>query len=72
MGELQNFGFTNHEDFTASKSAIEEKIQHYHGIVIRSRFKIDKTFHKTMFESVKLLKTLKPFETSKRFQCFKT
>jgi D-3-phosphoglycerate dehydrogenase len=44
MEELQNFGFTNHEDFTASKSAIEEKIQHYHGIVIRSRFKIDKSF----------------------------
>jgi D-3-phosphoglycerate dehydrogenase / 2-oxoglutarate reductase len=42
--QLQQLGFTNHEDFTSSKLEIEEKIQDYQGIVIRSRFKIDKTF----------------------------
>ena len=44
MRQLQEAGFENHEDFTSSKEAIEAKIQEYHGIVIRSRFKIDKTF----------------------------
>jgi phosphoglycerate dehydrogenase-like enzyme/predicted enzyme related to lactoylglutathione lyase len=44
MEELQQSGFTNHEDFISSKVEIEEKIQDYHGIVIRSRFKIDQTF----------------------------
>ncbi|KQB36981.1 D-isomer specific 2-hydroxyacid dehydrogenase, NAD-binding [Flavobacterium daejeonense] len=44
MQQLQEAGFENHEDFTSSKEAIEAKIQEYHGIVIRSRFKIDKTF----------------------------
>jgi D-3-phosphoglycerate dehydrogenase len=42
--QLQQAGFTNHEDFTSSKAEIEAKIQDYQGIVIRSRFKIDKTF----------------------------
>lgn len=42
--QLQKLGFTNHEDFTSSKSEIEEKIQDYQGIVIRSRFKIDQKF----------------------------
>ncbi|MFA9191955.1 2-hydroxyacid dehydrogenase [Flavobacterium sp. FZUC8N2.13] len=44
MQQLQELGFENHEDFTSSKETIESKIQDYHGIVIRSRFKIDKTF----------------------------
>ncbi|MFA9187418.1 2-hydroxyacid dehydrogenase [Flavobacterium sp. FBOR7N2.3] len=44
MQQLQELGFENHEDFTSSKEIIESKIQDYHGIVIRSRFKIDKTF----------------------------
>jgi D-3-phosphoglycerate dehydrogenase len=43
-GQLQTLGFTNHEDFTSSKEEIEAKIQDYQGIVIRSRFKIDKEF----------------------------
>lgn len=43
-GQLQKLGFTNQEDFTSSKEEIEAKIQDYHGIVIRSRFKIDKEF----------------------------
>jgi D-3-phosphoglycerate dehydrogenase / 2-oxoglutarate reductase len=42
--QLQEAGFINHEDFTSSKAEIEAKIQDYQGIVIRSRFKIDKTF----------------------------
>ncbi len=44
LSQLQEAGFINHEDFTSSKEEIEAKIQEYHGIVIRSRFKIDKTF----------------------------
>jgi D-3-phosphoglycerate dehydrogenase len=44
MEQLQKAGFINHEDFTSSKQEIEAKIQDYQGIVIRSRFKIDKQF----------------------------
>jgi D-3-phosphoglycerate dehydrogenase len=42
--QLENAGFQNFEDFSSSKEEIEAKISNYHGIVIRSRFKIDKTF----------------------------
>ncbi|MEM8521171.1 D-3-phosphoglycerate dehydrogenase [Flavobacterium sp. PL12] len=42
--QLQNAGFINHSDFTSSKEEIEAKILDYQGIVIRSRFKIDKIF----------------------------
>jgi len=42
--QLNQLGFTNHEDYSSSKKAIEMKISNYDGIVIRSRFKIDKTF----------------------------
>ncbi|TGD57548.1 2-hydroxyacid dehydrogenase [Flavobacterium humi] len=42
--QLQEAGFSNYEDFTSPKEAIEAKINDYQGIVIRSRFKIDKTF----------------------------
>ncbi|MFB0909691.1 MAG: 2-hydroxyacid dehydrogenase [Flavobacterium sp.] len=44
MRQLQELGFENHEDFISSKEQIEAKIESYHGIVIRSRFKIDKFF----------------------------
>jgi D-3-phosphoglycerate dehydrogenase len=44
MAQLQEAGFINHEDFTSSKEEVEAKIHEYQGIVIRSRFKIDKTF----------------------------
>jgi D-3-phosphoglycerate dehydrogenase / 2-oxoglutarate reductase len=44
MEQLQAAGFTNHEDYKSSKEEIEAKIQDYQGVVIRSRFKIDKTF----------------------------
>lgn len=42
--QLEQSGFQNEADFTSSKAEIESKIHHYHGIVIRSRFKIDKAF----------------------------
>ena len=42
--QLEQAGFQNEADFTSSKSEIESKIHNYQGIVIRSRFQIDKTF----------------------------
>jgi D-3-phosphoglycerate dehydrogenase len=42
--QLEKAGFQNEADFTSSKTEIEAKIQDYHGVVIRSRFKIDKAF----------------------------
>jgi D-3-phosphoglycerate dehydrogenase len=42
--QLKELGFQNEEDFTSTKEEIESKIHKYHGIVIRSRFKIDKAF----------------------------
>ncbi|WP_066223327.1 2-hydroxyacid dehydrogenase [Formosa haliotis] len=42
--QLSDLGFTNHDDFTSSKSEIEAKIHQYQGIIIRSRFTIDKQF----------------------------
>jgi D-3-phosphoglycerate dehydrogenase len=42
--QLKKAGFINEADFTSTKEEIENKIENYHGIVIRSRFKIDKTF----------------------------
>lgn len=44
LEQLQQIGFVNHEDFTSTKDEIESKIHEYHGIVIRSRFKIDRKF----------------------------
>jgi D-3-phosphoglycerate dehydrogenase / 2-oxoglutarate reductase len=42
--QLEQAGFQNEADFTSSKTEIEAKIHNYQGVVIRSRFKIDKTF----------------------------
>lgn len=42
--QLQQAGFQNEADYTSSKQDVEAKIENYHGIVIRSRFKLDKTF----------------------------
>ncbi|MCL9803951.1 2-hydroxyacid dehydrogenase [Flavobacterium amniphilum] len=42
--QLQEAGFQNIEDFVSSKEEVEAKIENYNGIVIRSRFKIDKQF----------------------------
>jgi D-3-phosphoglycerate dehydrogenase len=44
MKQLEDIGFQNETDFSSSKEEIEAKIQNYHGIVIRSRFNIDKPF----------------------------
>ncbi|MFI1744562.1 2-hydroxyacid dehydrogenase [Thalassobellus sediminis] len=44
INQLNDLGFTNHEDYTSSKEHIEAKIQDYDGIVLRSRFTIDKQF----------------------------
>jgi len=42
--QLEQAGFTNIADYTSSKEEVEARIAGYHGIVIRSRFKIDQTF----------------------------
>ena len=42
--QLNDLGFSNHEDYNSSKSDIEVKISDYDGIIIRSRFSIDKPF----------------------------
>ena len=44
LHQLNELGFTNDEDYTSSKSEIENKIHNYDGIVLRSRFSIDKQF----------------------------
>lgn len=44
INQLNDLGFTNHEDYTATKDEIEAKIANYDGIVLRSRFTIDKQF----------------------------
>ncbi|TGV01776.1 2-hydroxyacid dehydrogenase [Flavivirga rizhaonensis] len=44
IDQLTDLGFVNHEDYTSSKEAIEAKIKDYDGIVLRSRFTIDKQF----------------------------
>jgi D-3-phosphoglycerate dehydrogenase / 2-oxoglutarate reductase len=42
--QLEQAGFVNQADFLSSKQEVESKIHEYHGIVIRSRFKIDQQF----------------------------
>ncbi|MHA7942269.1 2-hydroxyacid dehydrogenase [Formosa sp. 3Alg 14/1] len=42
--QLTDLGFTNHDNFTSTKSEVEAKIHQYDGIIIRSRFTIDKPF----------------------------
>ncbi|WP_100611197.1 2-hydroxyacid dehydrogenase [Confluentibacter lentus] len=44
INQLNDLGFTNHEDYTSSKEQIEAKISDYDGIILRSRFIIDKPF----------------------------
>ncbi|MCF8273113.1 MAG: 2-hydroxyacid dehydrogenase [Flavobacteriaceae bacterium] len=44
INQLNDLGFTNHEDYTSSKEHIEAKISEYDGIILRSRFTIDKQF----------------------------
>ncbi len=42
--QLKEAGFVNDAVYSSSKEEIEQKIVDYQGVVIRSRFKIDKTF----------------------------
>ncbi len=42
--QFAQLGFQNDEDYTSSKEEIEKKIHSYDGIIIRSRFNIDKKF----------------------------
>ena len=42
--QLKQLGFQNDEDYNSSKAEIETKIENYDGIIIRSRFSIDKIF----------------------------
>ncbi|WP_203256359.1 2-hydroxyacid dehydrogenase [Hyunsoonleella ulvae] len=42
--QLNDLGYINHEDYTSSKEEVEAKIANYEGIVLRSRFTIDKQF----------------------------
>ncbi|WP_346881666.1 2-hydroxyacid dehydrogenase [uncultured Algibacter sp.] len=44
INQLNTLGYINDEDYTSSKSDIEAKIHNYDGIVLRSRFTIDKQF----------------------------
>ena len=44
INQLNDLGFINHEDYTATKDEIEAKISNYDGIIIRSRFTIDQQF----------------------------
>ena len=44
INQLADAGFQNDEDYSSSKSEVEAKIHEYDGIIIRSRFSIDKTF----------------------------
>jgi D-3-phosphoglycerate dehydrogenase / 2-oxoglutarate reductase len=44
LQQLTDGGYINHEDYSSSKSEIESKINEFYGLVIRSRFKIDKQF----------------------------
>ncbi len=44
--KLTDAGFQNEEDYTSSKAEVEGRIQNYDGIVVRSRFAIDRTFLK--------------------------
>ncbi|WP_109851263.1 2-hydroxyacid dehydrogenase [Aquimarina sp. AU58] len=44
LNQLTTAGFENDEDYTSTKEEIQSKIHNYSGIIIRSRFKIDKIF----------------------------
>ncbi|KPM32330.1 Phosphoglycerate dehydrogenase [Croceitalea dokdonensis DOKDO 023] len=44
MQEFAKLGFINHEDYQSSKEEVEAKIADYEGIIIRSRFTIDRDF----------------------------
>ena len=41
---LKDLQFDCHEDYDSSKSEVEKKIHHYEGLIIRSRFSLDRSF----------------------------
>ena len=42
--ELNAMGFENHEDYNSSKEEVQDKVKAYDGLIIRSRFEIDRSF----------------------------
>ncbi|MEL0455621.1 2-hydroxyacid dehydrogenase [Flavobacteriaceae bacterium SZ-1-7] len=44
IDKLNQLGFQNDEDYSSSKADIEKKIKNYDGVILRSRFTIDKQF----------------------------
>lgn len=42
--QFDGLGFESHEDYNSSKEEVEKKIHEYDGLIIRSRFSIDKSF----------------------------
>ncbi|WP_106794816.1 2-hydroxyacid dehydrogenase [Aquimarina sp. Aq78] len=44
LSQLKQVSFQNDEDYISTKEEIQSKIHSYNGIIIRSRFTIDKTF----------------------------
>lgn len=42
--QLNDYGFQNDEDYISDKTSVEKKIEKYDGLIIRSRFTIDKSF----------------------------
>ncbi|MDC6350316.1 2-hydroxyacid dehydrogenase [Zeaxanthinibacter sp. PT1] len=44
IAEFAKMGYENHEDYTGNKEEIESKIDQYDGLIIRSRFTIDRNF----------------------------
>ena len=44
LEQFAELGFENHEDYTSPKEVVETSIADYDGIVVRSRFPIDKVF----------------------------
>lgn len=42
--QFETLGFRNEEDYTSSKKEILQKIDRYDGLIIRSRFSLDKAF----------------------------
>jgi len=44
IDQLNHLGFINDEDYSSSKEVVESKMHAYDGIILRSRFTIDKQF----------------------------
>ncbi|MEM9648552.1 MAG: 2-hydroxyacid dehydrogenase [Bacteroidota bacterium] len=44
LEQFEALGFENHEDYESSKAQVEAKIDLYDGVIIRSRFTIDRDF----------------------------